>query len=149
MQTLHRASDPLQSGYCGWQDRKAVAGELKSIYRAASAEEAARLLEVFAERPGKVSDDRMAGGGTGSDPVLRLAAGGAEDDLRPTRLSLNMQLRKVLRTGATFRAKRRQQADLSGRADRGAVENPDEGAAHINLHEVCERFISSPAATKR
>ena len=35
--------------YCGWQDRKAVAGELKTIYRAASAEEAARLLEVFAE----------------------------------------------------------------------------------------------------
>jgi len=35
--------------YCGWQDRKAVAGELKNIYRAASAEEAQRLLEAFAE----------------------------------------------------------------------------------------------------
>ncbi len=35
--------------YCSWQDRPAVAGELKNIYRAASAEEAARLLEAFAE----------------------------------------------------------------------------------------------------
>ena len=35
--------------YCGWQDRPAVAGELKNIYRAASAEEAARLLEAFAQ----------------------------------------------------------------------------------------------------
>ena len=35
--------------YCGWQDRKAVAGELKNICRAASAEEAPRLLEAFAE----------------------------------------------------------------------------------------------------
>lgn len=33
--------------YCSWQDRKAVANELKNIYRAASAEEAARLLEAF------------------------------------------------------------------------------------------------------
>lgn len=35
--------------YCGWQDRKAVAGELKNIYRAASAEAAQRRLEAFAE----------------------------------------------------------------------------------------------------
>lgn len=35
--------------YCGWQDRQPVAGALKEIYRAASAEEGARLLEVFAE----------------------------------------------------------------------------------------------------
>ena len=35
--------------YCGWQDRKAVAGALKEIYRAASAEEGARLLEEFAQ----------------------------------------------------------------------------------------------------
>ena len=37
--------------YCSWQDRAKVAGELKNIYRAASAEEAHRLLEVFAESP--------------------------------------------------------------------------------------------------
>jgi transposase-like protein len=37
--------------YCSWQDRAQVAGELKHIYRAASAEEAQRLLEVFAESP--------------------------------------------------------------------------------------------------
>jgi transposase-like protein len=35
--------------YCGWQDRAKVAGELKNIYRAASAEEAARRLDEFAE----------------------------------------------------------------------------------------------------
>jgi transposase-like protein len=35
--------------YCSWQDRKAVAGELKNIYRAASAEAAAAQLEAFAD----------------------------------------------------------------------------------------------------
>lgn len=34
--------------YCSWQDRKAVAGELKTIYRAVSAEEGARRLDEFA-----------------------------------------------------------------------------------------------------
>lgn len=34
--------------YCGWQDRKGVANALKQIYRAASAEEAQRVLEAFA-----------------------------------------------------------------------------------------------------
>ncbi len=33
--------------YCAWQDRKAVASELKTIYRAASAEAAAQGLEEF------------------------------------------------------------------------------------------------------
>jgi putative transposase len=33
--------------YCSWQDRTKVAAELKTIYRAASAEEAARRLEEF------------------------------------------------------------------------------------------------------
>lgn len=37
--------------YCSWQERTKVAGELKGIYRAASAAEAHRLLEAFAERP--------------------------------------------------------------------------------------------------
>ena len=35
--------------YCSWQDRKKVAGELKTIYRAASAEEGARCLDAWAE----------------------------------------------------------------------------------------------------
>jgi len=35
--------------YCGWQERAKVAGELKNIYRAATAEEAARRLDEFAE----------------------------------------------------------------------------------------------------
>jgi transposase-like protein len=35
--------------YCAWQDRAGAARALKEIYRAASAEEAARLLEAFAE----------------------------------------------------------------------------------------------------
>ena len=35
--------------YCGWQDRAKVAGELKAIYRAASAEEGARRLDEFAQ----------------------------------------------------------------------------------------------------
>lgn len=35
--------------YCGWQDRAGVANALKQIYRAASAEEAGRLLEEFAQ----------------------------------------------------------------------------------------------------
>ena len=34
--------------YGSWQDRKKVAGELQTIYRAASAEEGARLLDAFA-----------------------------------------------------------------------------------------------------
>lgn len=34
--------------YCSWQDRKAVAGELKTIYRAISAEAGALRLEEFA-----------------------------------------------------------------------------------------------------
>ena len=34
--------------YCSWQDRKAVAGELKRIYRAVSVEEGALRLEEFA-----------------------------------------------------------------------------------------------------
>lgn len=34
--------------YCSWQDRKAVASELKTIYRAATAEAAAQRLEEFA-----------------------------------------------------------------------------------------------------
>ena len=34
--------------YGAWQDRQKVAGELKTIYRAASAEEGARLLDAWA-----------------------------------------------------------------------------------------------------
>ena len=34
--------------FCGWQERKLVAAELRGIYRAATAEEARRLLEAFA-----------------------------------------------------------------------------------------------------
>jgi transposase-like protein len=34
--------------YCGWQDRKLVAAELRTIYRAATAEEARQHLEHFA-----------------------------------------------------------------------------------------------------
>lgn len=35
--------------YCGWQDRKPVVAALKEIYRAASAEEGARRLDVLAD----------------------------------------------------------------------------------------------------
>jgi transposase-like protein len=35
--------------YCGWQDRKAVAGKLREIYRAVSAEEGAMRLKEFEE----------------------------------------------------------------------------------------------------
>ena len=34
--------------FCGWQERKLVAAELREIYRAASAQEARRQLEAFA-----------------------------------------------------------------------------------------------------
>lgn len=37
--------------YCGWQDRKQVAGELRNIYRAESAEMGRLRLEEFAEGP--------------------------------------------------------------------------------------------------
>jgi putative transposase len=45
---LHRASDALWA-YCSWQDRRKVAGQLKNIYRAVSAEEARQRLAEFEE----------------------------------------------------------------------------------------------------
>jgi transposase-like protein len=38
------------SSYVGWKERKAVAADLKDIYRAATAEEAERQLEEFAAK---------------------------------------------------------------------------------------------------
>jgi len=38
--------------YCGWQDRKLVAAELRTIYRAATAEEALQHLEHCAATNG-------------------------------------------------------------------------------------------------
>ena len=46
--------------YGAWQDRKVVAEELKSIYRAASAEEGARLLEAFAQSKWGTKDPMSA-----------------------------------------------------------------------------------------
>ena len=36
--------------FCSWKDRKAVAADLRPIYEAPTAEEAARQLEVFEEK---------------------------------------------------------------------------------------------------
>ena len=65
--------------YCHWQDRSKVAGALKEIYRAASAEEGARLLDAFAvsELGGEISDDcrELATALGRGDSILRLPAG--------------------------------------------------------------------------
>ena len=54
--------------YCSWQDRKLVAAELKSIYRAVNAEAAQQALSAFKPAAGVSAIHRSwrAGGGIGS-----------------------------------------------------------------------------------
>ena len=44
---LYRASDPGQSKFVNWKERKAMAADLKTIYRAATADTAELALQDF------------------------------------------------------------------------------------------------------
>ena len=68
--------------YVSWQERKQVAQDLKTIYRAATAEEAERALGEFAVRwDRQVSDDRgdLAAQLATGDSVLRLSGRDPQD----------------------------------------------------------------------
>ena len=93
--------------YCNWKERAAVAAALKLIYRAASAEEAAeRLTEFEAGAWGRKYPTIAASWRRAGEEVIPLFAYPPEvrKIIYPTNAieSLNMQLRKVLKTRGHF-----------------------------------------------
>ena len=70
--------------FCSWKDRKAVAVDLRPIYAAPTAEEAARQLDVFEEKMGRkipVHRPGLAQGMGRGHPILRLQRRDPEDHL--------------------------------------------------------------------
>ena len=93
--------------YCGWQDRAKVAGELKSICRAASVEEGARLRDAFADSAlGKKYPMIAASGRRHWAEVIPFYDHPLEIrkmiDTTNAMESLNMLLRKVLKNRGPF-----------------------------------------------
>jgi putative transposase len=93
--------------YCSWQDRKHVAAELKSIYRAVNAEAAAQALSVFAKGPwGKRYPPIVASWRRNWERVIPFFA--YPLDVRRVLYttnaieSLNMQLRKITKNRGHF-----------------------------------------------
>ena len=82
---------------CEWQDRKAVAGELKNIYRAASAEEAQRLLEAFAQSASGQKYPMQVSRGDDWSAGRRCA-------VRPTPQEIGVRLGGVLAQDAEWRS---------------------------------------------
>ena len=93
--------------YCSWQDRKHVAAELKSIYRAVNAEAAAQALSVFEKGPwGKRYPPIVASWRRNWERVIPFFA--YPLDVRRVLYttnaieSLNMQLRKITKNRGHF-----------------------------------------------
>jgi len=145
--------------YCSWQDRPPVAAELKNIYRAASAEEAARRLEEF------------AGSALGQKyPMIAASWRRHWTEVIPfydyppqirkiiyttnAIESLNMQLRKVLKNRGHFPSEEAA-SKLIYLALRNIVKQwkkpPAQwgAAAHQFALKFGERFISPPVATEK
>lgn len=92
--------------YVSFKDRKAVASDLKAIYRAASADEAERQLELFAEKwDGRYPSINKSWRSNWARVVPMF---GLPDDIRRAVYttnaieSLNMSLRKIIKTRASF-----------------------------------------------
>lgn len=145
--------------YCGWQDRKTVAGELKNIYRAASAEEAQRLLEAFAESAlGKKYPMIAASWRRHWAEVIPFYDYPPEvrKMIYTTNAieSLNMQLRKVLKNRGHFPSEEAagKLIYLALRQIVGQWKKPPThwgAAAHQLALKYGERFISPPWATEQ
>jgi len=93
--------------FCGWKDRQKVAAELKKVYRAENAEEAARRLAEFAAGPwGKKFPMIAESWKRNWEQVIPFYAYGPEirKMIYTTNAieSLNMQLRKVLKNRGHF-----------------------------------------------
>ena len=145
--------------YCSWQDRAKVAGELKNIYRAASAEEAHRLLEVFAESPLGQKYPMIAASWRRHwaevipfydyPPEIRkmIYTTNAIE-------SLNMQVRKVIKNRGHFPSEEAA-SKLIFLVLRNIVKQWKKppthwgAAAHQFALKFGERFISPPAATEK
>jgi putative transposase len=145
--------------YCAWQDRTQVAGELKAIYRAASAEEAARRLEEFAASAlGQKYPMIAASGRRHWAEVIPIYDYPPEirKMIYTTNAieSLNMQLRKVLKNRGHFPSE-----EAAGKLIYLALRNivkqwkkPSThwgAAAHQFALKFGERFISPPEATEK
>ena len=145
--------------YCSWQDRPQVAAQLKTIYRAASAEEAARRLEEF------------AGSALGRKyPMIAASWKRHWTEVIPfydyppeirkiiyttnAIESLNMQLRKVLKNRGHF-PNEEAASKLIYLALRNIVKQWKKpplhwgAAAHQFALKFGERFISAPVATEK
>jgi transposase-like protein len=93
--------------FCGWQDRRLVAAELRGIYRAATAEEALRLLEAFAGgKWGRKYANIVAAWRRAWEQVIPFFAYPMEVRrvIYTTNAieSLNMQLRKIIKNRGHF-----------------------------------------------
>ena len=144
--------------YCGWQDRKAVAGALKEIYRAASAEEGARLLEAFAQSQWGIKYPMLAASWQRHwaevipfydyPPEIRkmIYTTNAIE-------SLNMQLRKVIKNRGHFPSEEAA-SKLIYLALRNSVKQWEKPPAHWSAaaHQFAlkfgERFTSTPTASE-
>ena len=144
--------------YCGWQDRKAVAGALKEIYRAASAEEVARLLEAFAQSQWGIKYPMSAAIWQRHwaevipfydyPPEIRkmIYTTNAIE-------SLNMQLRKVIKNRGHFPSEEAA-SKLIYLALRNSVKQWEKppahwsAAAHQSALKFGERFTSTPTASE-
>jgi transposase-like protein len=145
--------------YCSWQDRPAVANGLKAIYRAASAEEGARLLEAFGESElGKKYPMIAASWRRHWAEVIPFYDWSPEvrKMIYTTNAieSLNMQLRKVLKNRGHFPSE-----EAAGKLIYLALRNivkqwkkpPTHwgAAAHQFALRFGERFISPPLAMEK
>jgi transposase-like protein len=145
--------------YCSWQDRAKVAGDLKAIYRAASAEEAARRLEEFAgSELGKKHPMIAASWRRHWAEVIPFYDCPPEirKMIHTTSAiwSLNMQLRKGLKNRGHFPSEAAA-SKLIYLALRNIVKQWKKppthwgAAAHQFALKFGERFISSPSATEK
>ena len=145
--------------YCSWQDRQAVAGELKNIYRAASAEAAQEQLEVFAQSALGRKHPMIAARWRrpwaevipfyDCPPEIRKRI-----DTTNAIASLNRQVRKAIKNRGRFpsEAAARKLIYLALRnIVRGWKSPPPHwgAAAHQFALKCGDRFISPPAATEK
>ena len=92
--------------YAGWKDRKAVAVALRPIYAAASAQAAEQALLTLADGPWGSSTQRLSRPGSGPGSTSRRSS--SSPDIRRVIYttnaieSLNMQLRKIIKTRGHF-----------------------------------------------
>jgi len=145
--------------YCAWQDRAKVAAELKNIYRAASAEEAARRLEEFADSAlGRKYPMMIASWRRHWTEVIPFYEYPPEirKIIYTTNAieSLNMQLRKVLKNRGHFPSEEAA-SKLIYLALRNIVKQWKKPPAHWGAaaHQFAlkfgERFICPPVATEK